>query len=78
MEYFTTHSIDELVDLANKEREKYKNYTPIQVWTELIQLTHFFRTFDGVDKDQSKALYEIEEICVNQKDAIYLPKKKKK
>ena len=78
MEHFTTHTTDELVEIAKEENKKYDNFTPLQAWTELIQLTHLFREINGVDEDQSNALYAIEDLCSDQKDKIYFPKKKKK
>jgi len=78
MGHFTTHTIEELVEIAKRDREKYDNFTPLQAWNEILQLTHLFRGINGVDEDQSKALYNIEEICSEQKDLIYFPKKKKR
>ena len=78
MEYFTEHTIGELVEISKREREKYDNFTPLQAWNEIMQLTHLFRGIDGVDENQSKALYDIEEICSEQKDLIYFPNKKKR
>ena len=78
MTYFTEHTIEELVEIAKRDREKYDNLTPLQAWNEIIQLTHLFRGIDGIDENQSKALYDIEEICSGQKYLIEFPKKKKR
>jgi len=71
-------NIKEAVTDNKIRRDEISKFTPLQIWHEIISNTHMFRELVKLDEEQSKALYEIEEICVNQKDAIYFPKKKKK
>ena len=74
--FFTKHTIAELVAIAKVESDRVSKLTPTQVWRGIIENTHLYRSVTEVNKEQSKALYEIEEIAVNQLDNIRFPKKK--
>tara|TARA_R100001463_G_scaffold108305_1_gene162836 strand:+ start:68 stop:298 length:231 start_codon:yes stop_codon:yes gene_type:complete len=71
-------NIEKAVTDNKIRRDEVSKFTPLQIWHEIISNTHMFRELVKMDEEQSNALYVIEDICQDQKDKIYFPKKKKK